>query len=84
MEFQESLWIILPFTPKVSFYVAVKYKPVLINLLMAASNFLAKLWKDDTVPSLREWRVEVHQICLISKFQNLSRFVRFFECYRKT
>lgn len=38
---------------------------MLINLITAASVLLAKFWKDESIPSLLEWKIKVYQIYLM-------------------
>lgn len=40
---------------------------VLANVLTAACMLLAKVWKTEAVPALREWRQNIYYVFLMSK-----------------
>lgn len=78
LEIEDSLWTVLPFTPQTFLLCRFENEGckvnryVVINVIPAASMLLAKLWKDDSVPSLHEWRIKVCQVYLMSKLSAFS------------
>lgn len=53
----------------------IKHRRVLINLVTTASILLAKTWKQENTPPLREWRVQVYFIRFMSKLTTFHRLL---------